>query len=208
MTRKLLFLCGICSPLVYVFMTVIGAEMRPGYSHVYHAVSELLEAGAPNKFILDILLAISNLFSVLFAIGVLQLVRESPHHHQIGIIAAYLLIAAGVLGLTITLFFPMEPRHLTMTFTGLMHLVLVGVLSILGIVTIFLFSIWFKKQADYIRYDTYSFITAIIMIITGVIAATTAITESPLMGLAERITIAVHLQWTFFIALKMYRNSR
>ncbi len=47
--RKILLLCGVFSPLVYVFMTILGGEMRPDYSHVCHAVSELLEAGAPKQ---------------------------------------------------------------------------------------------------------------------------------------------------------------
>ena len=208
MKLKLFFLCGILSPLFYLLMTILGGMMRPEYSHTYHAVSELLERGAPNKLILDILLVISNLLNILFGFGVLQLVRIHQQKHRTGIVAASLLIAAGVLGLTITVFFPMEPRQLPLTFPGLMHLILVGVLSILGIITIFLFAVWFKQQTDYTKYGAYSFITVIIIIVTGAVAAASAIIESPLMGLAERITITAHLQWTFVIALKMYITSK
>jgi len=63
LSRKILFLCGVFSPVVYILMTIIGGAMRPDYSHIYHAVSELLEAGAPNKHLMDIFLTISNLLS-------------------------------------------------------------------------------------------------------------------------------------------------
>lgn len=138
----------------------------------------------------------------------LFLVKDSHLKRQIGLIGASCLIASGVLGLIITIFFPMDPRHVALTFPGLMHLVLVGVLSILGIVTVFLFAIWFKKQADYSSYGTYSFISGIFILVTGGLAAASAIIESPIMGLAERLTIAAHFQWTTLVALKMYVTSR
>jgi len=206
--RKTLLLCGAFSPLVYIFMTILGGEMREGYSHSYHAVSELLEAGAPNKLLMDALLFLSNILSVLFGIAVLALVKESYHKRRIGIMGASLLIIAGVLGCIITLFFPMDPRSIVITFTGLMHLILVGVLSILGIVTPVFFAIWFRKQTDYVQYSTYSIITVFIILVTGGYAAYSAFTESPIMGLAERITIAANFQWTIVIALKMYITSK
>ena len=205
--RRLLILCGVFSPLVYIFMTILGGEMREGYSHVYHAVSELLEAGAPNKPLMDTLLLLSNILSILFGFGVLLLVRESHYKRRFGIIGASLLIFTGVLGFIITLFFPMDPRNIAITFTGLMHLVLVGVLSILGIVTPVFFAVWFKKQPDFSRYSTYSFITVIIILVTGGFAVFSALTESPIMGLAERVTIAANFQWTIVVALKMYLTS-
>jgi len=75
--RKLFFLCGMLSPIVYLFMTILGAVMWPDYSHIYHSVSELLERGAPNKILLDILLSTFSMLGLLFGIGVLQLVRQS-----------------------------------------------------------------------------------------------------------------------------------
>ena len=130
-------------------MSILGGEMREGYSHTYHAVSELLEAGAPNIFLLDILLATSNILNILFGIGVLKLVQESNQKHRIGIFGASCLIVAGVLGL---------------------------------IITIFLFVIWFKKQADYTRDGTYSLISAIIIIVTGVFAVVMAVKENALIS--------------------------
>jgi len=47
-----------------------------------------------------------------------------------------------------------------------------------------------------------------LILVTGGFAATTAIIESPIMGFAEKLTIAANLQWTFFMPLKMYATSK
>ena len=208
MNQKILLICGAFSPLVYIAMTVIGGEMRPDYSHTYHAVSELLEAGAPNKLILDTLLAMSNILGILFGLGVFQLVLESHRKTHTGVFGAACLIVISILGLLTALFFPMDPRNVTLTFPGLMHLITVGVMSILSITATFLLASWLKKQTDYSKYGTYSYISAIIILLSGILAAVAAIKESPIMGLAERVTIGASLQWTFFLALKMYKTSK
>ena len=208
MNRKLLFLCGLFSPLVYIAMTVIGGAMRLDYSHIYHAVSELLEVGAPNKFLMDILLTISDILSLLFSIGVLLVVKESHQLRPTGMFGAYCLITVSILGLLTALFFPMDPRHDTLTFPGLMHLVIVSVLAILSVLTPVILAIWLKKQTAYTRFGTFSYISAIVILVTGGLAAASAIVESPLMGLAERLTVIAYFQWTFFLALKMYKTTQ
>lgn len=208
MTRKLLFLCGVASPLIYILMTIIGAAMRPDYSHIYHAVSELLEVGAPNKWLMDILLTVSDILGLLFGIGVLLFVKESYQNRRTGMAATYCLIGVSILGLLTAIFFPMDPRNSTLTFPGLMHLIIVAVLAILSILTPLLFAAWFKKQTYFIRFGTYSYISAILILVMGGLAAVSAVTESPLMGLAERLTVIAYFQWTFFFALKMYKTGQ
>lgn len=207
MIRKIFFICGVISPLVYILMTIIGGAMRPDYSHIYHAVSELLEAGAPNKLFMDILLTISYILSLLFSISVFLLVSESQNNRRRGMAGAYSLIAVSILGLLTALLFPMDPRHVELTFPGLMHLIIVGVLAILSILTPLLFAGWLKKQTKYIRYSSYSYYSAIIIVVAGCLSAVSVATESPLMGLAERLSVIAYLQWTFFLALKMYKSS-
>lgn len=208
MTRRILFLCGMLSPLVYVFMTILGGTLRPDYSHSYHAVSELMEAGAPNKWLLDILLSLSDILGILFGCGVLFLVFSRKVKRGIGLAGSSCLIAIGILELIVALFFPMDPRHATPTFAGLMHLFLVGVLSILSVLTPFIFAAWLKHQTDFTGYGVYSLISALLILLTGAFAAVTVFYESTLIGLAERVTVGVYLQWTFFLALKMYTISK
>jgi len=169
--RNILFLSGIFSPLVYVIMTILGGVMRPDYSHIYHSVSELLEVGAPNKLMLDSLLSLSGILSIMFGVGVLILVQESNQKRKAGLFAAVCLITTGALVLLTAIFFPMDPRHTNITFPGLMHLVLVGVMSILSVVATFLMANWLTKQRDYVGYGTYSYISAVVIFVTGGCAA-------------------------------------
>lgn len=46
-------ICVIVSVALYISVTVLGASLRPGYSHVRDSVSELVEIGAANKALLD-----------------------------------------------------------------------------------------------------------------------------------------------------------
>jgi hypothetical protein len=45
--------CGIIYALLYTATYAVGAILKPGYSSVMQAVSELIEVGAPNKMLLD-----------------------------------------------------------------------------------------------------------------------------------------------------------
>ncbi|HEX7482926.1 MAG TPA: hypothetical protein VF350_05630 [Candidatus Bathyarchaeia archaeon] len=59
-----LALCGILSPIVYVVTVVLGGILDPSYSHIGKTVSELVERGAPNRDLLNVLLVfiMSSLF--------------------------------------------------------------------------------------------------------------------------------------------------
>ncbi len=60
---------GIALVITYITTTVVGASLRPGYSHIRDSVSELIEMGAPNKELLDIMIGSYHLLLIMFAIG-------------------------------------------------------------------------------------------------------------------------------------------
>ncbi|NBC95981.1 MAG: DUF998 domain-containing protein, partial [Deinococcus-Thermus bacterium] len=49
-------ICGVASAAFFVAADLAGILLRPGYSPVSQAISELIETGAPNKTLLDALL--------------------------------------------------------------------------------------------------------------------------------------------------------
>jgi len=61
MKNRILSICGALAPILYIMTMVLGGAIRPGYSHIAQAVSELIETGAPNKALLDALFIIYNL---------------------------------------------------------------------------------------------------------------------------------------------------
>jgi len=66
MHQRYLYLCGVLAPLLFVFMTILGGALRPGYSHLAHTVSELFSPGAPNKLLLDPFFITYTLLMILF----------------------------------------------------------------------------------------------------------------------------------------------
>ena len=210
MKNKVLMLCGILAPVVYALTVILGGVIRPGYSHVSQAVSDLIATEAPNKSLLDPLFALYNLLAIAFALGLLQHVRNDHQNRRIliGTIGALVLVAQGIFGLT-TLFFP-EPAggmSAAITSTGAMHIVFAGLSSLTTMLAILLMGFWFRNNQPLRGYGLYSFISVAAVFLSGGFAAFSVAAQSPIGGLVERITIGGFLQWLFMIALLMYSSK-
>ena len=205
MRNKLFFLCGMLAPLVYVGAVIIGGAKRPGYNHLSRFVSELLEAGAPNKSLLNPLFALYNLFTMAFGIGLFFKIRSISQSKgkTSGVLGAVVLLAEGLFGF-LTVFFPQDPRGARFTSTGVIHIVLAGLSSLTTILSMALLGFWFRTISRLRNYSIYSFISTIVVFISGGAAAYTGANLSPILGLTERITIGGFLQWFFVIAAKLY----
>lgn len=194
-------------PVVYVLTVILGGVLRPGYSHVSQAVSDLIATGAPNKSLLDLLFALYNLPGIAFALGLFRHVR-SVHQNRgkvIGTLGALVLVAQGIFGL-MTLFFP-EPAGgmaAAITHTGAMHIIFAGLSSLTSMLAIFLMGFWFRNSRRLRGYGLYSFLCVAAVFLSGGLAAFSVATQSPVAGLVERITIGGFLQWMFLIALMMH----
>ena len=201
MNQEILSLCGMISPVLFVIVTILGGALRPGYSHISDTVSELFSPGAPNKLLLDTLHTTTAVLTTLFGVGVLQLVRESQHSEAAGLIGAGLIIAMGLVNVATATVFPQDAWGSPPTFPGQMHKTLAGVLALLSILSTLLIGIWLNRTELFPGFGTYSFVTVGVMIFSGGFAV--AKLGSEIMGLTERLTILVGLQWTFILALKM-----
>lgn len=51
--KKFLMMSGMLAALVYVGTAILGGLLRPGYSHLAEAISELVAADAPNRTLLS-----------------------------------------------------------------------------------------------------------------------------------------------------------
>jgi len=205
MKNRILSVCGTLAPILYVATVALGGAIRPGYSHIAQAVSELIETGAPNKALLDALFIIYNLMVGLFGFRILF--WTSHESRQMNRFAAWTLIVTAFLGLLMPLSFPMDPRGTPATFAGIMHLVLAGLTSLGTMLAILFMGLWLRKQPDLENYALYSFISLAIVFVSGGIAAASAAQVSPFMGLFERITIGAFLQWLFVLALKTLQTE-
>jgi hypothetical membrane protein len=202
MNQRVLSLCGVVSPLLFVFTTILGGALRPGYSHISDTVSELFSPGSPNKLLLDTLHTTSAVLTALFGVGVLQLVRGSQHSGPMGWIGAAMIIAAGLVNVATATVFPQDAWGSPPTLAGQMHKILAAVLALLSILSTLLIGVWLNRVGLFPDFGTYSFVTVAVLILSGGFAV--AKLGTPTMGLTERITILAGLQWTFILALKMF----
>jgi len=118
-----------------------------------------------------------------------------------------MLIVVGVLGLFVNLFFPSDPRGAPVTPAGTVHLVLAGLLSLGSILATLLVGLWLRSFEDLKRYGVYTLITCLVIFLSGGFAAASAATASPIMGLAERVTIGAFVQWPLVLGLRLYRGN-
>ncbi len=138
MRNKLLMFSGILAPLAYVVAVLVGGILRPSYSHITQYVSELIEAGAPNKTILDPLFAIYNILTIAFGIGLFLYIRGVSENRRkmVGMIGALILVAEGIFGF-VAVFFPQDPVGSPATTTGNMHIILASLSSLTTMLAMF-----------------------------------------------------------------------
>jgi hypothetical protein len=206
MRPRLFYVCGVIAALLFTLMTVLGGELGPGYSHISETVSELFTIGAPNKLLLDAIHITYAVLMVLFGIGVLIFTQRNEYANSIGKIGAYLFISANAISLVTATFFPQDPWGMATTRTGQMHIILTGVVGFLSILAILCLGIWFISTGISFGFGIYSLLTVLAVAITGVFFATMA--NTPMMGLAERITILVGFLWTFSLAVLLIMIDR
>jgi hypothetical membrane protein len=208
MRNRILLLCGVLAPLVYIVAVVLGGILRPGYSHIAQYVSELIEGGAPNKAILDPLFAIYNILTIAFSIGLFLYVRSLSENRRkkVGMAGALVLAAEGIFGL-VTVFFPQDPIGSPATSTGTLHIVLASLSSLTTMLTMLLLGLWFQVIPALHGDGVYSFSSLAVVFLSGGLAASTIANPGPVNGLIERVTIFGFLQWLFVIGVRTYRSE-
>jgi hypothetical protein len=202
MLRKILVLCGIAAPVLYIVTAIVGAALRPNdYSHIVNAISELLSNGAPNKAVLDVVFNIYNALLLAFAIGAYSVTKNMPRLTQISM---GILIGIQVLSFSWG-FFPMDPLGAEVTFAGTMHNVLGGVVALATIIMPLLMGLGVRRLDDFSRYASYSFISSAIIFVSGLTGVILAGQGVQLFGLFERITIGSYEVWIFVTALNLLK---
>lgn len=199
MLRKSLIYCGIVAPVLYIVTAIVGAALRPDYSHIVNAISELLSNGAPNKAVLDIIFNIYNALLLAFAIGAFSVLKNSP---RISRVAMGILIGIQVLSFSWG-FFPMDPLGAEATFVGTMHNVLGGIVAFATIIMPLLAGLGFRQADDFKRYSTFSFIASAIIFVSGLTGVILAGQGYLVFGFFERITIGTYEVWIFVTALNL-----
>jgi hypothetical membrane protein len=198
-----LVVAGIAAPFVYAVTVIVGATLRPEYSHIANAVSELIERGAPNKAVLDVAFVLYDLLLIAFGAGVIGLAASSRAIRTSG----WLIVASGGFGV-VAWGFPMDPVGTPGTFTGMMHLVLAGLMSLSTMAAIVSFAIGVRRRPGWRGFSNYSLATFAVVLVSGAAGAIGAAQAWPTMGLWERVTIGSAILWMMVLAIILYRQVR
>jgi hypothetical membrane protein len=119
MVRKVLLICGILSPLLYAVSDALAGMRWEGYSFRNQTISELGAIGAPSRPLFSILLIVVYSLMVAFGVGI----RKAADGNRRLRIVGGLVIALGVIALTVGQFASMHLRGTEQGFTGTLHLI-------------------------------------------------------------------------------------
>ncbi|HEX9388416.1 MAG TPA: DUF998 domain-containing protein [Anaerolineales bacterium] len=201
--KKLLMLCGVSAAVIYIGTVLLGGLLRPGYSHISMAISELVADGAPNRALLSSLFLVYNALLSVFGTGLLLKVNSRSRGWVSGMIGSLALLLVGLAGILMEVAFPQEPGGAATTFAGIMHFVMAGVAALGTMVAILMLAFWFKNISALKGYVVYSLISVAVIFLSGGLGAAAMANHSPLFGLIERITIFTFTLWMFVIGWKM-----
>lgn len=196
MNQKWFWYSGLTAVAVYIFAVILGGMLYPGYSHISQDISQLTSTNSPIRDVMNIFF-FYNLLVAIFGIGLYKLSKNKSS--QIG---AIFVITIGVLGIIIG-WFPINTRGTDITFTGIAHIILVSIISLLTVASGFLFWLAFRKS-KLALFAKISLFSGIAFLIAGPVAGFTVLT--PYAGLTERITISIFLLWILTISIFMLKR--
>jgi len=199
LVRKVLLVCGILSSLLYVATDMLAAIRWEGYSSASQAVSELIAINAPTRALVVPLFCTYSILVIAFAVGVWQSSRRRHSLH----FAAVGIAGKEVLGLVVTLFFPIHLRGIQGTLTDTMH----GILTMVGVLFMLL-ALASVATASGKRLRLYSIGTILLLVVGGIMAGLNvprieANLPTPWLGVWERINIFAYMVWVVVFAIRL-----
>lgn len=195
MSRKLIASLGILANLMFWPLMFVMASVRPDYSHLHQAISELGSIGAPRMWVWNVFgYIIPGLLLAAFGWGLVRLLRSGSRT------AAGLLALAGI-GLALTGVFPADMDH-RQSLTTSLHMA--GVLMSLAAWALSLVAIAVLAWRSHRDIATVSLLALVASVggffLYGVMPDTPA--------LAQRINFAVFFGWYLGVALLLLARRR
>jgi hypothetical protein len=202
--HQILLACGIVASLLYVAMLVFIPVGWEAYSSASQTVSELSAIGAPTRSLWVPLGIVYTLLVAAFGWGIWASTRGNRRLRVVG----GLMIACGVLGL----FWP--PMHLRevlaaggATMSDTLHIVWTIASNLLT-----LLAMGFAASAFGKRFRSYSIATMVLVVAFGALTGVDAPRiqanlPTPLVGVWERLIIAVWMLWLIVLAVALLHRQ-
>jgi hypothetical membrane protein len=195
-----LALAGVVGPILFLSVLTILGFLRPGYSQIRQAGSDL--GIGPNAWILNLSFVITGLLLIAFAIGFFLLMRQVLGRGWRRT-CLVLLILSGT-GWIIAGIFTEAPATVTL------HWALGVPLAFLSpLVVCFIVGRQWRRVSEWRGYGRYSLLTALGVVVFYLLTYAFFIPSSPLSGihiggLLERVLILVVLAWYVVIGWRLF----
>lgn len=201
--RKAWLACGILSPLLYAAADALAGLRWASYSFRDQTISELGALGAPSRPLFSVLLILVYLLLTAFGVGVWRSARGRGGLR----VAGGLLVALGVMALTVGQLVPMRMRGAEQGLTGLLHLV-EGAVA----VAMILAAIGFAASVLGRRFRVYSAVTVVLMLAFGAWSGMDAPRveaglATPWLGVRERVFWYAYQLWFAVLAVTLLREG-
>jgi hypothetical protein len=201
MIFQILAVCGMLSPIIYTSMWVLIGSIQSDYNHIRDDISSLFAVGAPNRRLAQSFIITESVLLFVFFLGLHGGITDGGG----SVLGPILLLISSILGVLISLFFPLDEGGEFTTYKGKMHIILVvlmGIFAIAGMV-----ALWFRLQATptWSSFAIFSLISAIISLLGVIISIIFA--SGKYRGLIERIMVTPFQLFYFVLSLMVFLNN-
>jgi hypothetical protein len=201
--RGLVGASGLIAVGLYVGATVLGGVLDPHYSQIGNSISQLTATGAPSWSVEAPLYAAYNL--VLFGFSV-AIYRTLSNARRLTALAVVFFAIGAIAGLGQVTFFRQDPGGIPVTVSGLGHIILAAVSSLLTVVSTLVYGFAFRRDATWRKLSSPSFGATAALLLSGPAAALTVTTAYA--GLFERVTIGVFMLWVVVVSVFALGSAR
>jgi len=200
---RLYSLCGVIAPIFFTVMVIVEGFLVSGYSHMTQQISDLGAYSLYGSYALlqNLNFSVFGILVIIFAIGLRQGLPT----------ARAIATSLGLSGFMFFLlgFFPDEP----IPWPAAAHYLIVWASGVS-----FLFSQFFAwrrlrrpvagEGGSWIRYGRFSLVCLVLIVVSSAVFVTFGQPGSPIMGLLQRVFIALLLVWIEVMALRLLRLSK
>jgi hypothetical membrane protein len=200
--RKGLLRCGIASPFLYALADALAGLRWQGYSFRDQTISELGALGAPSRPLFASLLLLSYALFVAFGVGIRRAAGDRRRVRLVG----SLVIALGLLALTVGQLAAMRPRGTPQGLAGTMHLIEGAVAMITVFVTMGVASTAFGAGFRRYTWATIGIVLALGAWTARAVTSMEAGGPTPWLGVQERAWWYAYQAWFAVLALTLLRE--
>ncbi len=196
--KNSLLICGILSPLLFIFTDIIAGILWNGYSFISQSISELSAINSPTRSLVVPLNIIKDILMLIFGWSL----YKTPYKNYFLKILALFLIGYSTLGLLVVFF----PMHVGQS-ASLTNIILIALSMISFLLAIFFGAVAFKNW--FRLFSIGILLYFIILAFIGLfIAPNISIGSVSTVGIQERNMLYLCLLWVLFLTIVLIKKEK